>query len=217
MNPHPVEAPPPFARHHRLCKRLVGVGACREPGGGGRAAFAAARWPSFGLNCSVYYPCGISNYLFLLDRPLARMTLISLAARLHTFNWCVTSRQLRPLSLSFSLSLSLSLFIFLFSLSTWRIRLREATMLYRILLWEFWCVRSGSDFASRRDIGIMRGKRKAGSNGESRIFENFGISSDRNLIIIIVKCVISVIFNRPANRTNFVPYKFVQYNFQRLY
>lgn len=59
----------------------------------GRVAFAAARWPSFGLNCSVYYPCGISNYLFLLDRPLARMTLISLAARLHTFNWCVTSRQ----------------------------------------------------------------------------------------------------------------------------
>lgn len=26
MNPHPVEAPPPFARHHRLCKRLGGVG-----------------------------------------------------------------------------------------------------------------------------------------------------------------------------------------------
>ena len=120
MNPHPVEAPPPFARHHRLCKRLVGVGACREPGGGGRAAFAAARWPSFGLNCSVYYPCGISNYLFLLDRPLARMTLISLAARLHTFNWCVTSRQLRPLSLSLflslSLSLSLSLYLSLFAL-----------------------------------------------------------------------------------------------------
>lgn len=26
MNPHPVEAPPPFARHHRLCKRLGEVG-----------------------------------------------------------------------------------------------------------------------------------------------------------------------------------------------
>lgn len=30
MNPHPVEAPPPFARHHRLCKRLEGVGAPAE-------------------------------------------------------------------------------------------------------------------------------------------------------------------------------------------
>lgn len=24
MNPHPVEAPPPFARHHQLCKRFGG-------------------------------------------------------------------------------------------------------------------------------------------------------------------------------------------------
>lgn len=24
MNPHPVEAPPPFARYHQLCKRLRG-------------------------------------------------------------------------------------------------------------------------------------------------------------------------------------------------
>lgn len=30
MNPHPVEAPPPFARHHRLCKRLGEVGESRE-------------------------------------------------------------------------------------------------------------------------------------------------------------------------------------------
>ena len=104
--------------------------------GGGRAAFAAARWPSFGLNCSVYYPCGISNYLFLLDRPLARMTLISLAARLHTFNWCVTSRQLSSFSLSLSL-LSIS-----FALSTWRVRLRGATMPCR------------SDFMIRRTYAI---------------------------------------------------------------
>lgn len=75
-----------------------GGGRAERRGWRWRSAFAAARWPSFGLNCTVYYPRGISNYLFLLDRPLARMTLISLAARLHTFNWCVTSRhQLRSL------------------------------------------------------------------------------------------------------------------------
>lgn len=115
MNPHPVEAPPPFARHHQLCRDSRG-GRAENRGMEAGAAFAAARWPSFGLNCSVYYPCGISNYLFLLDRPLARMTLISLAARLHTFNWCVTSRQLDSLH------------------SAWRIRLRGSTMPCGILL-----------------------------------------------------------------------------------
>lgn len=36
MNPHPVEAPPPFARHHRLCKRLGEVGGEQRGEGGGR-------------------------------------------------------------------------------------------------------------------------------------------------------------------------------------
>ena len=36
MNPHPVEAPPPFARRHRLCKRPGGVGGEQRGEGGGR-------------------------------------------------------------------------------------------------------------------------------------------------------------------------------------
>lgn len=95
MNPHPVEAPPPFCTAHQQPLQEIQGWESREARGWRQRElpFAAARWPSFGLNCSVYYPCGISNYLFLLDQPLARMTLISLAATLRTFNWCVTSRQ----------------------------------------------------------------------------------------------------------------------------
>jgi len=77
MNPHPGEAPPPFAR-----RTTTSGSSSREFSGGevGHEArvkrarwrrkrlLPAARWPSFGLNCTVYYPCGISNYLFLPGR-----------------------------------------------------------------------------------------------------------------------------------------------------
>lgn len=90
MNPHPGEAPPPFARrtttngssprgssreNERGKEEATGESGIQGTRGTGRAKRArrrrkrllpAARWPSVGLNCTVYYPCGISNYLFLL-------------------------------------------------------------------------------------------------------------------------------------------------------
>lgn len=71
MNPHPGEAPPPFARRTTTSNSSSSRGSSRRGGrvhgeGEESAVLPAARWPSFGLNCTVYYPCGISNYLFLL-------------------------------------------------------------------------------------------------------------------------------------------------------
>lgn len=82
MNPHPGEAPPPFARRTTTSSSSGSEHSRGGERGGGtwhearvkrarwrrKRLLPAARWSSFGLNCTVYYPCGISNYLFLPGR-----------------------------------------------------------------------------------------------------------------------------------------------------